>query len=97
MSIIGLSMAALPCCTEGTWKRGVAPRVDWPVFPRSSEHNTVAVGGNRRWTKTARQNVFQSRSPWADQRTRGPAELWGARALHPDESQKTVDHSRIVS
>ena len=26
-----------------------APRVDWPVYPRRAEHNTVAKGGNRRW------------------------------------------------
>ena len=38
-------MAALPCCTEGTWKRSAAPRVDWPVYPRRAEHNTIAEGG----------------------------------------------------
>ncbi len=28
---------------------GSAPlRVDWPVYPRRAEHNTVAEGGNRR-------------------------------------------------
>src|SRR5271166_2062804 len=43
-------MAALPCCTEGTWKRSAAPRVDWPVYPRRAEHNTIAEGGNRRWS-----------------------------------------------
>ena len=37
-----------------------APRVDWPVYPRRAEHNTVAEGGNRRWAETARQNTFQS-------------------------------------
>jgi hypothetical protein len=57
-----------------------APRVDWPVYPRRAEHNTVAKGGNRRWAETARQNAFQSRWPRAAQRTPGPAELWGARA-----------------
>ena len=25
-----------------------ALRVDWPVYPRRAEHNTVAEGGNRR-------------------------------------------------
>ena len=30
-----------------------APRVDWPVYPRRAEHNTVAEGGNRRWAETA--------------------------------------------
>jgi hypothetical protein len=28
-------------------------RVDWPVYPRRAEHNTVAEGGNRRWAETA--------------------------------------------
>ena len=27
-----------------------ALRVDWPVYPRRAEHNTVAEGGNRRST-----------------------------------------------
>ena len=60
-------MAAHPCCTEGTWKRSAAPRVDWPVYPRRAEHNTVAEGGNRRW-ETARKNAFQSLAE-ADHRT----------------------------
>ena len=30
-----------------------ALRVDWPVYPRRAEHNTVAEGGNRRWAETA--------------------------------------------
>ena len=55
---------------ERTWKQGVQVlRVDWPVYPRRAEHNTVAEGGNRRWAETARQNAFQSRWPRADQRT----------------------------
>ena len=40
-----------------------ALRVDWPVYPRRAEHNTVAEGGNRRWAETARQNAFQSGTP----------------------------------
>ena len=41
-----------------TWKQGVqALRVDWPVYPRRAEHNTVAEGGNRRWAETAPQNA----------------------------------------
>src|SRR5208337_5077546 len=49
MSIIGLSMAALPCCAEEDVEAGSAAlRVDWPVYPRRAEHNTVAEGGNRR-------------------------------------------------
>ena len=43
-----------------------ALRVDWPVYPRRAEHNTVAEGGNRRWAETARQSGFQSRWPRAD-------------------------------
>ena len=70
MSIIGLSMAALPCCAEEDVEAGSAAlRVDWPVYPRRAEHNTVAEGGNRRWAETARQNAFQSRWP---RPTRGP-------------------------
>ena len=54
MSIIGLSMAALPCCAEEDVEAGSAAlRVDWPVYPRRTEHNTVAEGGNRRWAETA--------------------------------------------
>ena len=54
MSIIGLSMAALPCCAEEDVEAGSAAlRVDWPVYPRRAEHNTVAEGGNRRWAETA--------------------------------------------
>ena len=34
-------------------EEGVQPlRVDWPVYPRRAEHNTVAEGGNRRWAET---------------------------------------------
>ena len=52
MSIIGLSMAVLPCCAEEDVEAGsAAPRVDWPVYPRRAEHNTVAEGGNRRWAE----------------------------------------------
>ena len=53
MSIIGLSMGALPCCAEEDVEAGSAAlRVDWPVYPRRAEHNTVAEGGNRRWAET---------------------------------------------
>jgi hypothetical protein len=31
-------------------------RVEWRVYPRRAEHNTVAEGGDRRWAETARQN-----------------------------------------
>jgi hypothetical protein len=70
MSIIGLSMAVLPCCAEEDVEAGSAAlRVDWPVYPRRAEHNTVPEGGNRRWAEIARQNAYQSRWPRADQRT----------------------------
>jgi hypothetical protein len=72
MSIIGLSMTALACCAERDVEAGSAAlRVDWPVYPRRAEHNTVAEGGNRRLAETARQNAIQSRWPRADQRTHG--------------------------
>ena len=46
MSIIGLSMAVLPCRAEEDVEAGSAAlRVDWPVYPRRAEHNTVAEGG----------------------------------------------------
>src|SRR5271166_4127075 len=49
MSIIGLSMAVLPCRAEEDVEAGSAAlRVDWPVYPRRAEHNTVAEGGNRK-------------------------------------------------
>jgi hypothetical protein len=55
MSIIGLSMAVLPCCAEEDVEAGSAAlRVDWPVYPRRAEHNTVAEGGNRGWDEIAR-------------------------------------------
>ena len=41
-------MAAFPCCTGVSVEAGSAAlRVDWPVYPRRAEHNTVAEGGNR--------------------------------------------------
>src|ERR1700722_14059621 len=47
-----------------TWKQGVQLlRVDWPVYPRRAEHNTVAERENRRWAEIVRQNAFQSRWP----------------------------------
>ena len=71
MSIIGLSMAVLPCCAEEDVEAGSAAlRVDWPVYPRRAEHNTIAEGGNRRWAET----------------TRLPAKLSGECALHPTAS-----------
>ena len=63
-----------------TWKQGVQVlRVDWPVYPRRAEHNTVAEGGNRRWAETGRHNAFQSRSIDADLAKRVRAYL----AEHP--------------
>jgi len=49
ISIIGLSMAVLPCCAEEVVEAGSAAlRVDWPVYPRRAEHNTIVEGGNRK-------------------------------------------------
>ena len=80
MSIIGLSMAVLPCRAEEDVEAGSAAlRVDWPVYPRRAEHNTIAERGNRRWAETARQNRFQSRSIGADLAKRVRAYL----AQHP--------------
>ena len=67
----GTGMAALPCCTKGRGSGSAAPRVDWPVYPRHTEHNTVAEGGNRRWAETARQNAVLIALAEADQSRRG--------------------------
>ena len=57
MSIISLSMAVLPCRAEEDVEAGSAAlRLDWPVYPRRAEHNTIAEGGNREGAETARQN-----------------------------------------
>jgi len=57
-----------------TWKQGVQVlRVDWPVYPRRAEHNTVAEGGNRRWAEAARQNAVPIALAEADQRPPGAA------------------------
>jgi hypothetical protein len=37
-----------------------ALRVDWPVYPRRAEHNTVAEGGNRRSTIAASSQIRPS-------------------------------------
>ena len=51
---MGLSMAVLPCCAEEDVEAGSAAlRIDWPVYPRRAEHNTVAEGGNRGWAEIA--------------------------------------------
>jgi hypothetical protein len=58
MSIIGLSMAVLPCRAEEDVEAGSAAlRVDWPVYPRRAERNTVAEGGNRRSTLAASSQI----------------------------------------
>ena len=58
MPIIGLSMAVLPCRAEGDVEAGSAAlRVDWPVYPRPAEHNTIAEGGIEDWAETARRPV----------------------------------------
>jgi hypothetical protein len=38
---------------KGRGSGSAAPRVDWPVYSRRAEHNTVAEGGNRRSTIAA--------------------------------------------
>ena len=48
---------------KGRGSGSAAPRVDWPVYPRHAQHNTVAEGRNRRWAETARDNALQSRLP----------------------------------
>ena len=69
---------------KGRGSGSAAPRVDWPVYPRRAEHNTVAEGGNRRWAETARQNAVPIALAEADQRTRGLSGLrWGAVARTP--------------
>ena len=54
-----------------------ALRVDWPVYPRRTEHNTVAEGGNRGWAEIARQNAVPIALAEADQRPPGPGPLRG--------------------
>ena len=39
-------------------EQGAQPlRVDWPVYPRRAEHNTVTEGGNRRWGLRLTSNI----------------------------------------
>jgi hypothetical protein len=40
-------MVALHAARKGRGSGSAAPRVDWPVYPRRAEHNTVAEGGIR--------------------------------------------------
>ena len=66
-----------------------APRVDWPVYPRHVEHNTVAEGGHKRWAETA----VRTRVPIA--LTEGRPEAPGlTRSAHGPEA---VDHVRRES
>ena len=61
MSIIGLSMTALACCAEEDVEAGSAAlRVDWPVYPRRAEHNTVAKGGNTRSAVASSSRIRRS-------------------------------------
>ena len=51
----------LPCRAEEDVEAGSAAlRVDWPVYPRRAEHNTVAEGGNRRWAIAASSQIRRS-------------------------------------
>jgi hypothetical protein len=45
---------------KGRGSGSAAPRVDWPVYPRRAEHNTVAEGGNRRSTIAASSQIRRS-------------------------------------
>jgi hypothetical protein len=81
---------------KGRGSGSAAPRVDWPVYPRPTEHNTLAEGGNRRWAETARQNVFQSRSPWGDQRPAGPGPLRGGAGGCRKNAPAHVGEGRMV-
>ena len=66
-----------------TWKRSAAPPVDWPVYPRRVEHNTVDEGGNR--AEAARRNRVSNRAGRRDDPTafRRPA-----KEAAPDTQQK---------
>jgi hypothetical protein len=63
---------------KGRGSGSAAPRVDWSVYPRRAEHNTVAERGNRRWAETARQNAVPIALAEADHRT-GPGASAGPR------------------
>jgi hypothetical protein len=41
---------------KGRGSGSAAPPVNWPVYPRHAENNTVAEGGNRGSAENARQN-----------------------------------------
>jgi hypothetical protein len=46
MSIIGLSMAVLPCRAEEDVEAGSAAlRVDWPIYPRHTEDGRDCASG----------------------------------------------------
>jgi hypothetical protein len=53
-------MVALHAARKGRGSGSAAPRVDWPVYPRRAEHNTVAEGGNRRSTIAAASQIRRS-------------------------------------
>jgi hypothetical protein len=92
MSIIGLSMAVLPCCAEEDVEAGSAAlRVDWPVYPRRAEHNTVAEGGNRRWAETLSAESHRAQaSVWPKTGRDGIA--WG----HPTRKAEKTALERIA-
>jgi hypothetical protein len=77
---------------KGRGSGSAAPRVDWPVYPRRAEHNTVAEGGNRGSAETARQNAFRSRWPRAD---RGVGHALAAVARPLRVSGKAEDGWRV--
>ena len=66
-----------------------ALRVDWPVYPRRAEHNTVTEGGIQDRLKLRVRTRSNRASRGRPEHPPALAELWGARALHPDQPQIT--------
>ena len=92
MSIIALSMGALPCCAEEDVEAGSAAlRVDWPVYPRRAEHNTVTEGGNRRWARdcaSERAPIALAEGGPEDPRAKASAEIRPCRPFrHRDDER----------
>ena len=71
---------------KGRGSGSAAPRVDWPVYPRRAEHNTVAEGGNRRSTIAASSQTV--RSPFAS--------ASGSTATLPSGAARLVDPQTVL-
>jgi hypothetical protein len=80
-------MAVLPCRAEEDVEAGSAAlRVDWPVYPRRAEHNTVAEGGNRRSAVASSSgSVCRSGAMFSD------AVRLISKALHSDHAPTAKD------